>query len=546
MAIYIDDLQNLAIFKNSIDLLAGKTGKNKKVQFITIMEVDDFAEFHLGEELFVLTTFSTCANDPKKMENILFKLIQKKISGIGIKVNRFLKSIPETLINLAEQYSTPLFLIEKEIPFRTIISDVTSLIISQQFETIKDLNNQYEEFYTSILKGEDLSFFQKKIGQTLSCNCFSFSHTGELLDQYIQTTPQNTEKLLDFIHLLNTNPEMIWQLINSERKYIIDSTGYFYIFPCIAYNKTLGYFVVQQLNNWDSDAMMHIKQIISFLSIKLMEDALKKESETKFQIQLANEIFYNTSLDEDAIKGKLSLMGLTPDEYYNVLFIEPTNQIKPNYNIINSNYLKKKISLFVEGYLKNYLISDVSEGYCLILTFNNRNRFHDYTIFSEFLNNLAKIIEIPCGFTIGCSQKKNQLTDITDALKLSKRANLLGKEIYPEKNIYLYDDFFEIQIIMSLLNTKEHELIRSHIIAPLEKYDQKYKSYLLETLETCIKAATLQEASKKLFIHNSTLRYRLEKINELTGKNFFTNIGRYSLINAFLLMKLEKIFGPDT
>lgn len=546
MAIYIDDLQNLEIFKNSIQLLAGKTGKTKKVQFITIMEVDDFTEFHLGEELFVLTTFSTCANDPEKMGKILFELIQKKISGIGIKVNRFVKKIPEVLINLAEEYSTPLFLIEKEVAFRTIISSVTSLIISQQFETIKALNNQYEEFYTSILKGEDLSFFQKKIGEALSCNCFCFSHTGELLDQYIQTTQKNTVELLDFIHLLNNNPELIWQSINSEKKYIISPTGIFHVFPCIAYNKILGYFAVQQLTNWDSDALMNVKQITSFLTIKLMEDALKKESETKFKIQLANEIFYNTSLDDDAIRGKLNLMGLYPDEYYYVLFLEPSDQIKHNYNMINSSYLKKKISLYLENHLKNYLIADVSEGYCLMLTFNNQSRFHDSTPFMEFLNNLAKIIDIPPGFTIGCSQKENQLGEIPNALKSSKRATLLGKEIYPEKNIYLYDDFFEIQIIMSLLNTKEHELIRSHIIAPLERYDQKYKSYLIETLETCIKTSTLQDASKKLFIHNSTLRYRLEKIHELTGKNFFTNMGRYSLTNAFLLLKLEKIFRRDT
>lgn len=545
MTVYIEDLQNLDVFKNSIHLLAGKTGKNKKVQFITVMEVDDFTEFNLGEELFVLTTFSTSANDPEKMEKILFNLIQKKVSGIGIKVNRFVKKIPKTLINLADQYSIPLFLIESEIAFRTIISDVTSLIISQQFETIIALNNKHEEFYTSILQGEDLSFFLEKIGKSLSCNCFCFSHTGELLNQYTRNTPQNTEELLEFINLLNNNPNMIWQLINSGEKYIINSTGNFFVYPCIAYNKILGYFAVQQLNTLDSDAMMNAKQITSFLSIKLLEDALKKESENKFKIQLANEIFYNTSLDEEAIKGKLNVMGLHPDEYYYVCFIEPSDRIKHNYNISNSSYLKKKISLYIDNHLRNYLISDVSDGYYLIITFNNDSQFHSSTTFKEFLNNLSKIIDIPSGFTIGCSQKQSQLVEIANALKSSKRANLLGKGIYPEKNIYLSDDFFEFRLIMSLLNTKEHELIRAHIIAPLERYDQKYKSYLIKTLDTCLNTETLQEASKKLFIHNSTLRYRLEKIHDLTGKNIFTNLGRYSLTNAFLLLKLEKIFGTD-
>lgn len=542
--IYIDDLQNLEVFKNSIQLIAGHAGTKNKVQYITIMEVDDFTEFPLGEELFVLTTFSTSANNPNKMEKILYNLIQKEISGIGIKVNRFINQIPETLIDLANQYNTPLFLIEKEVAFRTIISDVTTLIISQQFDTIQALNNQYEELYTSILRGEDLTFFLKKIGTTLSCNCFCFSYSGELLEQHIQSTPHDTAALLEFIHLLNRQPEMIWKLIESGEKFIMDSTDNFFVFPCIAYNKILGYFTVQKIDEWDSDALLHVKQITSFLSIKLMEDALKKESEIKFNLQLANDIFYNTSLDEDAIKSRLNVLGLSPDEYYYVVFIKPYGRTIHNFNIINSSYLKEKISFYIKNHLKNFLITDISNGYNLILTFNNQSRLRDFSTFKEFLKDLSK--DISTGYKIGCSKKETQLVQIANALKEAKRSILLGKEFYPENNIYLYEDFFEIRIIMSLFNTHEHELIRSQIIIPLEKYDQKYKSYLIETLETCLNTSTLKEASKKLFIHNTTLRYRLEKIHELTGVNFFTNFGRYSLTTAYLLLKLEKIFGSNS
>lgn len=546
MAIFIKDLQTIGSLKDSIQLIAGKNGQNRMVRYITIMEVEDFADKQLGEDLLVLTTFSTSANNPIKMEEILRKLIQKKISGIAIKVNRFLKKIPDSLIKLADQYYTPLFLIDEDIPFRTVISDVTSLIISEQFETIKALNNQYEEFYTSILKGEDLGFFLNKIAKELSRNCFCFSQTGEMLKQSVQQHTQNSEVLLAFIEILNKNPEMIWQLVNSGEKYINSPDGNFFVFPCIAYNKILGYFVVQQLNTKDFNAMMNVKQITSFLSIKLMEDALKKESEAKFQMQLANEIFYNTSLAEETIRGKLNLMGLYPDEYFYVLFIEPSIPIKQSHNIMNSNYLKKKLSLFLTNYLNNFLITEISDGYIIMLTFNQLASFNNTTSFKEFLSNLCKIIDIPSGFKVGCSQKKTELVQITNALKSSKSSILLGKEIYPERNTFFYDDYFNIQMIMGMLNTKEHRLIRSKIISPLEKYDLKYKSYLIETLETCLKVETLQEASKSLFIHTSTLRYRLEKIYELTGENFFTNVGKYSLTNAYLLMKLEKIFKIDT
>lgn len=546
MSICIKDLHDLGTLSNSIHLIAGKNGQNRAVRYITIMEVDDFADKPLGEDLLVLTTFSTSANDPSKMEEVLLKLIQKNISGIAIKVNRFLKEIPDSLIKLADQYKTPLFLIDHDIPFRTIISDVNTLIISEQFETIKALNAQYEDFYTSILKGEDLGFFLRKIGKELSRNCFCFSQTGEMLKQSIQQHTKNLEVLIEYIEILNKNPEIIWQTVNSGENYLISPDNDFYVFPCIAYNKVLGYFVVQRLNASDFTVMMNVKQFTSFLSIKLLEDVLKKESEAKFQMQLANEIFYNTTLSEDMIRGKLNLMGLDPEEYYYVLFIEPSAPLKRGQNILNSNYLQKKISLFVKYYVTNFLITDVSDGYILILTFNKQAAFQSIPSFKEFLNHLYKIIDIPTGFKIGCSKKENNLTQIANAFKSSKRSILLGKEIYPERNMYLIDDYFNIQMIMGMLNTDEHKLIRSKIISPLEKYDKKYKSYLIETLETCIKTETLQEAAKGLFLHTSTLRYRLEKIHEITGENYFTNVGKYSLTNAYLLLKLEKILGIDT
>lgn len=49
MAICIKDLDTLGTLSNSIHLIAGKNGQSRVVRYITIMEVDDFADKPLGK-----------------------------------------------------------------------------------------------------------------------------------------------------------------------------------------------------------------------------------------------------------------------------------------------------------------------------------------------------------------------------------------------------------------------------------------------------------------------------------------------------------------
>jgi DNA-binding PucR family transcriptional regulator len=60
--------------------------------------------------------------------------------------------------------------------------------------------------------------------------------------------------------------------------------------------------------------------------------------------------------------------------------------------------------------------------------------------------------------------------------------------------------------------------IYAETIEPLERYDERYRTSLLETLSTWLACdASVSITAARLFAHRHTIRYRLDRVRELTG-----------------------------
>lgn len=85
--------------------------------------------------------------------------------------------------------------------------------------------------------------------------------------------------------------------------------------------------------------------------------------------------------------------------------------------------------------------------------------------------------------------------------------------------------FNELGVARLLLNLEGHpalEQFYEETITPILRYDQKYNSHLLETITVFIEHnMDFSKTSKALFVHDNTIRYRMNKIKDMIpyGKN---------------------------
>jgi sugar diacid utilization regulator len=82
-------------------------------------------------------------------------------------------------------------------------------------------------------------------------------------------------------------------------------------------------------------------------------------------------------------------------------------------------------------------------------------------------------------------------------------------------------------------------------VAPLVAYDEQYETELVRTLETFLDAdGNVAGAAERLFTHRHTVRYRLERVKELTALDVSSTDGRERLSLGLKAMRVLGIVPP--
>lgn len=99
------------------------------------------------------------------------------------------------------------------------------------------------------------------------------------------------------------------------------------------------------------------------------------------------------------------------------------------------------------------------------------------------------------------------------ALQISRQRDL--------QKPYLFNPCGLSEFILTMPESKGSEHMADfvqHVLLPLEVYDKKNKSLLIQTLEVYLQEnGNLLRTSNRLFIHRNTLKYRLHHIEEICG-----------------------------
>ena len=89
-----------------------------------------------------------------------------------------------------------------------------------------------------------------------------------------------------------------------------------------------------------------------------------------------------------------------------------------------------------------------------------------------------------------------------------------------KKRCFGYEALGFYKVLFNVSNRSELEAFRSEILQPLHNYDQRHNSELLATLVAFLEdSENVIAVAERLHIHRNTLRYRLQKVEEITSRN---------------------------
>lgn len=96
---------------------------------------------------------------------------------------------------------------------------------------------------------------------------------------------------------------------------------------------------------------------------------------------------------------------------------------------------------------------------------------------------------------------------------------LTGAETRGEARTATYRDLGSFQLLLSLQDDEALRLFCDSVLGPVEAADRGYGDELLRSLEIFIEEnGQWERAAKRLYCHRHTLRYRVRRIETLTGR----------------------------
>ena len=110
-----------------------------------------------------------------------------------------------------------------------------------------------------------------------------------------------------------------------------------------------------------------------------------------------------------------------------------------------------------------------------------------------------------------------------------------------------FDETGAYRLLLPAMSDDAAELRRFHeeTVAPIINYDQQYESELVYTLESFLDAdGSVAKTAERLFTHRHTIRYRLERVRDLSGLDVGSSDGRERLSLGLKAMRVLGIAPP--
>ena len=159
-----------------------------------------------------------------------------------------------------------------------------------------------------------------------------------------------------------------------------------------------------------------------------------------------------------------------------------------------------------------------------------------YKSLSEYLYSISSDLKLVMGVGRayeGIGDLQKSFTEASRCVILSEKMNMSGRVFwYEEMGIYnLFSELADKKVMQEFIDSTLGVII---------EYDRNNNSKLLETLKAYLwNNNSLIHASEQLYTHRNTVKYRVQRISQLTGRDFDDAITRLEFMNAIICMEIS-------
>jgi PucR family transcriptional regulator, purine catabolism regulatory protein len=475
----------------ALKLVGGRSGLRKPIRWVHVSELEDPTPWLKGGEL-LLTTGMGLGKTPSRQRAYVERLAEANLSGLGLGTGFTFTKVPKALVEAADRLGFPVFEVPYPVPFIAITEMIFSRLGAEQFEILQRSLEAQTALTRAVLEGEGVEGIASALAQALGGWAVVLDLHGLPIASAPRAAGARAPRLWE--ELRGSRPERPGYSVS-----LVDRGDHVSVQPVGARGRVEAFLGVgkrEALGQFDRIVASHA---LSLLAIELDKSRAVAQAERRLRGDFLDALVGGRLSSREVSRG-LRKFGLRPDEQVAVVALEAES---PMEDLI---WAAEDVLSRRDG---GFLTAPRDDGLFVLLRPDGQEGLAMFR--KEVGERLGVEVRAGAGSAVVATEAGRSLREAGYALQVCR---VEGRSLA---------DFESLGTYRLLLTLQEPDALRAFadsVLAPMDRYDLEHGGELLPSLRAFLDHnARWESAAGALYVHRHTLRYRMRKVEELTGRD---------------------------
>jgi purine catabolism regulator len=517
-----------------LSLLAGEPGLEAPVRWVHISELEDPTPWMSGGELLLTTGLQL--DTPKRQRAFVHLLADHQLAGLGFGSGFSHRGVPAAVVEAARERDLPLVEVPYEVPFIAVTEAAFSRLVNEQYAVLRRAIAAHERLERIVLAERGLDAVVAALATLIGGSVLAYDARGALLVR------RAFRQELDEAALAQRGAELATRARAGERQSFAPSAaalaGRALVLPVRASGaRELGeteggaplqawLVAVKDEDGFSELDRLTLHQAVTIVALELLRRRIAEDTERRLAGDVLNAIV-SGDLAGPELARRLEPFGLS-EQVGAIVLAAP----RPGGAALGDAEAALATAMRAEA--TQGLVAR-SEGLaCALVPGLEEDEL--FALAERIGGRVARALDahvrLGVGRAVGGAQARRSFHEARCALEARALAAMDGGALEANGSragaateavgatVATYRDLGSFQLLLALQDDDALRLFCDSILAPIEQSEGAYGGELMRSLEAFIEEnGQWERAAKRLYCHRHTLRYRMRRVEELTGRS---------------------------
>lgn len=523
---------------SGIELVAGSSGLHNAITGLTVLDHCQMNDAVHHGDLVMLSVEGPAVHVP-----VLAELIAK-LADLGAAALVLRRHLVQDEVRVqADRYALPLLEARSDEQWQRVISSVQRDLLLAQIEIYERVQQIHNALTRAMVNGHNLEEIAHVLANlvhnpvVIENHRFEVLawHNGDALPDAVRRRVLEERKVPPYV-LEVLGRHGVLQRLNTEKTPFrvppveqLDMQARV-MAPILVGNIRYGHISISESNRPLGELdLMAIEQAAALVALQFSLQHVIQERKQRLEENLVYDVLFSRDQTDATLRQRAHFLGHTFAARYSVLVADVDDFAaairREHWSERTIQDIKDTLKHHVRASLssrdQSALIASGGDAFIVLYPLEADDTLETVKGYARRLQKQILDVLPSLGFSIGIGRICDQVSDLPQSHQDAQSAVSAGRAARGNHSITVYD---EVGIYSLLAQYQDTSLLAAYVektIGRLIAYDAERDAELVKTLRAYLRAGcNKRQTAADLFVHLNTVKYRLQKIGELTGVDF--------------------------